>query len=130
VLRGPAEELDHSRSCDGAYAGKALRHLPRQVTVTTRLRADAALYQLPAPRRPGQRGRTPARARACPTCRLPERDPSGNDGSGAYRLTVKDVPVDGFWSVSVYDAEGHFVTNDRDAYALNSVTAIRAPDGR
>jgi hypothetical protein len=56
--------------------------------------------------------------------------PSGNDGSGAYRLTVKDVPVDGFWSVSVYDAEGHFVTNDRDAYALNSVTAIRAPDGR
>jgi hypothetical protein len=32
---------------DGAYACKALQALPRQVTVTTRLRADAALYQLP-----------------------------------------------------------------------------------
>ena len=53
--------------CDGAYAGKALRQLPRQVTVTTRLRADAALYQLPPPRRPGQRGRPPAKG-----ARLPE----------------------------------------------------------
>jgi len=42
--------------CDGAYAGRALRELPRQVTVTTRLRADAALYALPGPstRRPGR----------------------------------------------------------------------------
>src|SRR6185503_11997183 len=23
-----------------------------------------------------------------------------------YKLTVKDVPVDGFWSISVYNAEG------------------------
>jgi hypothetical protein len=42
---------------DGAYAGRALRELPRQVTVTTRLRADARLYRLPRPRRPGIRGR-------------------------------------------------------------------------
>jgi hypothetical protein len=42
---------------DGAYAGKALRSLPKQVTVTTRLRADARLYRLPRPRRPGIRGR-------------------------------------------------------------------------
>jgi hypothetical protein len=55
--------------------------------------------------------------------------PTGNDGSGVYRLTVKEVPVDGFWSISVYDAEGHFVKNDRDAYTLNSVTANRDPDG-
>src|SRR6266704_33670 len=41
---------------DAAYAGKALRGLPTKVTVTTRLRADAALYGLPGPRRPGQRG--------------------------------------------------------------------------
>ena len=44
-------------ACDAAYAGKALRGLPQGVTVTTRLRADAALYALPGPRRPGQRGR-------------------------------------------------------------------------
>jgi DDE superfamily endonuclease len=43
--------------CDAAYAGKTLRGLPAQVNVTTRLRADAALYQPPPPRRPGQRGR-------------------------------------------------------------------------
>jgi len=42
---------------DAAYAGKTLRRLPEQVTVTTRLRADAALYALPGPRQPGRRGR-------------------------------------------------------------------------
>lgn len=66
----------------------------------------------------------------------PDRDaiylnvtPSGNDGRAVHRLRVKEVPVDGFWSISVYDAEGHFVKNDRDAYSLNSVTANRDPDG-
>jgi hypothetical protein len=43
--------------CDGAYAGKQLRELPRQVTVTLRLRADARLHRLPPPRRPATRGR-------------------------------------------------------------------------
>lgn len=55
--------------------------------------------------------------------------PTSNDGSGIYRLTVEDVPVDGFWSISVYDAAGHFVKNDLDAYALNNITAQRDPDG-
>jgi hypothetical protein len=55
--------------------------------------------------------------------------PNGNDGRAVHRLTVTDVPVEGFWSISVYDAEGHLVKNDRDAYTLNSVTAKRAPDG-
>jgi hypothetical protein len=40
-----------------AYAGKTLRGLPARVSVTTRLRSDAALHALPGPRRPGQRGR-------------------------------------------------------------------------
>lgn len=44
-------------SCDAAYAGTTLRQLPPQVTVTTRLRCDAALYAPPGPRRHGQRGR-------------------------------------------------------------------------
>ena len=30
-------------------------------------------------------------------------EPKQNDGKTVYRLTVKDVPVDGFWSVSVYN---------------------------
>ena len=34
--------------------------------------------------------------------------PSKNDGKTIYRLTVKNVPVDAFWSVSVYNAEGFY----------------------
>jgi hypothetical protein len=56
--------------------------------------------------------------------------PSKNDGTGVYKLTVKgDVPVDGFWSISVYDAEGHFVKNELDAYTVNNITAKKAADG-
>ena len=42
---------------------------------------------------------------------------------------MKDVPVDGFWSISVYDSEGHFVKNPREAYSLNNVTATTDADG-
>jgi hypothetical protein len=52
-----------------------------------------------------------------------------NDGDHAYTLTVKDVPVDGFWSVSVYDAEGYFVYNDYRAYSINNVTGKKDADG-
>ena len=48
---------------------------------------------------------------------------SRNDGSGNYKLSVKDVPVDGFWSVTVYDATGHFQKNNLNAYSLNNITA-------
>ena len=34
--------------------------------------------------------------------------PSKNDGTTIYKLDVKDVPVDGFWSISLYNAEGYF----------------------
>ncbi len=54
---------------------------------------------------------------------------SKNDGSGVYKLTVKDVPVDGFWSISVYNAEGHFTKNAFDAYTLNNITAKKGADG-
>ena len=39
--------------------------------------------------------------------------PRNNDGITAYRLTVKDVPVDGFWSISVYNEEGLFSAQQR-----------------
>jgi DDE superfamily endonuclease len=46
--------------CDGAYASKAWQGLPERVSVTSRMRANAAVYALPAAgRRPGQQGRTP-----------------------------------------------------------------------
>jgi hypothetical protein len=39
------------------------------------------------------------------------------------------VPVDAFWSISVYNAEGHFQKNTFDAYALNNITAKKEADG-
>ncbi|MGH2488513.1 MAG: IS701 family transposase [Candidatus Limnocylindria bacterium] len=43
---------------DGAYATKAWRGLPERVTVTTRMRSNAAVFAL-APPRTGKRGRPP-----------------------------------------------------------------------
>jgi len=55
--------------------------------------------------------------------------PKLNDGNTAYELTVKDVPVDGFWSISVYNKEGFFQKNPENAYTINNVTAKRNEDG-
>jgi hypothetical protein len=56
--------------------------------------------------------------------------PAKNDGKTIYRLDgVKDVPVDGFWSITIYNAEGYLVKNDQNAYSLNNVTAKENADG-
>ena len=55
--------------------------------------------------------------------------PANNNGETVYRLTVKDVPVDGFWSVSLYNAEGYFEKNATNAYTLNNLTAKKSNDG-
>jgi hypothetical protein len=55
--------------------------------------------------------------------------PDHDDGATRYRLHVKDVPVDGFWSVSVYNASGYVDPNPYGAYTLNNITAKRAADG-
>jgi hypothetical protein len=39
------------------------------------------------------------------------------------------VPVDGFWSISVYDEKGFFAANSENAYSLNNVTAKKNADG-
>jgi len=66
----------------------------------------------------------------------PERDavyvnafPEKNDGHTPYVLKVKDVPVDGFWSVSVYNTMGYFEKNDANAYSFNNLTAKKDSDG-
>ncbi len=51
---------------DGAYASLAKAGLPR-THVTSRLRRDAALYNLPLPRQPGQRGRARKKGSRLPT---------------------------------------------------------------
>jgi hypothetical protein len=55
--------------------------------------------------------------------------PSKNDGKTIYKLVVKDVPVDAFWSVSVYNKEGYFEKNAQNAYTLNNITAKKEADG-
>jgi hypothetical protein len=55
--------------------------------------------------------------------------PPKSDGKTAYTLTLKDVPVDAFWSVTLYDAEGWMPINEYNAYSFNNVTAKRNEDG-
>lgn len=56
--------------------------------------------------------------------------PSKNDGVTIYKLNVPaDVPVDGFWSISRYNAQGYFAPNALNAYSLNNLTATKAADG-
>ena len=66
----------------------------------------------------------------------PEKDalylsanPARNDGTTVHRLTVGEVPVDGFWSVTVYNEDGFFTANPQNAYSLNNITAQRSADG-
>ena len=56
--------------------------------------------------------------------------PEKNDGKTIYRLHVPaNVPVDGFWSVAVYNAEGYFEKNPQNVYNINNVTAKKNADG-
>jgi len=49
---------------------------------------------------------------------------------GRYELRVDgDVPVDAFWSISVYNADGFFEPNPLGVYSVNSITGVRDPDG-
>jgi hypothetical protein len=56
--------------------------------------------------------------------------PAKNDGKTVYKVTVPaSVPVDAFWSVSLYDGKGFFEKNPYNAYSVNNVTAAKNADG-
>ncbi len=55
--------------------------------------------------------------------------PEKNDGKTPYTLTVKDVPVDGFWSISLYNSKGFFQKNPYNAYSINNITGKKGKDG-
>jgi hypothetical protein len=66
----------------------------------------------------------------------PDRDaiylnvfPAENDGKTTYRVRVGQVPVDAFWSITVYTADGYFNRNDLNAYSINSVTGTKDGTG-
>lgn len=54
--------------------------------------------------------------------------PERNDGTTPFVLTVKDVPVDGFWSVIVYNKDGFFEAPS-ETISVNNVTATPEADG-
>lgn len=51
-----------------------------------------------------------------------------NDGT-PHVLNVGEVPVDAFWSVTVYNAQGYMEPNEMNAYSFNNVTAKANEDG-
>lgn len=55
--------------------------------------------------------------------------PDMNNGNVAYVLKIGKVPVDGFWSVSVYNEEGYFQKNDYNTYSFNNMTAKADGEG-
>lgn len=48
---------------------------------------------------------------------------------GEYRLRLHDVPVDSFWSVSLYNSAGYFEENALGVNSINSLTATPDADG-
>jgi hypothetical protein len=66
----------------------------------------------------------------------PEKDalylpitPVLDDGKTVYKLRVGDVPVDGFWSLTVYNSDGYLQPNPDNVYSVNNITAKEGPDG-
>jgi len=55
--------------------------------------------------------------------------PEKNDGSTPHTLLLKDMPVNAFWSISLYNAQGFFEQNDLNAYVINDRNATMNDDG-
>ncbi len=48
---------------------------------------------------------------------------------GEYQITVKDVPVKAFWSISVYNKDGYFQKNKFNSYSVNNISGTPNKDG-
>jgi hypothetical protein len=52
-----------------------------------------------------------------------------NDGETPHVVTVGDVPVDAFWSVTIYNADGYLEANDLGVNSYNDFSAEPNEDG-
>ena len=57
------------------------------------------------------------------------RSVNQNDGETPFVVTAKEVPVDAFWSVTVYNADGYLESNELGIHSYNDVTATPNEDG-
>jgi hypothetical protein len=73
-------------------------------------------------------------ATACGWCGLPETEAyhsieSEPRQAGRFTFTIKDLPVDGFWSLTIYNRDGFLEANPYDSYSINNLTAVPDDDG-
>lgn len=95
------------------------------VTMVTRFRLDAALYNPPAPRRPGQVGRPPLRGERLPTLATTAADPT----TGWTSVTIADWYGQGARTVEIASATALWYHGGMPPVPLRWVL-IRDPRGR